>query len=182
MADTRQRSSLARFMLRPESDHVRMGPISLLALVIIIALAVLAVLAFSTANASSVLSQRQADAVAASYANERAAQEFVAGLDDVLAGVRGEPTPATGSAAQAVEQALGSLCEAAQRAGDVGQSASAAMEGNVVSATFSTGDGKALDIRVTVREDGTYQVDSWKMSAVYNEEQPEGRLFVADKA
>ena len=172
-ATEHQQSSLARFMLQPNSDHVRMGPISLVALVVIISLAVLAMLSFSTANASLVLSQRQADAVEASYANERAAQEFVAGLDAVLARLRGD-------AAQAGDAHIDALCKSAQQAGGPGMTATASFNGNTLNATFATGNGKALDIRVTVIDGGTYRIDSWKMSAVHNQEQPEGRLFVAD--
>ena len=99
---------MAKFQLNPKapmisqgqpSEHVRIGPISLFALVVIICLAVLAVLSFTTANASLVMSQRQATATGEMYLAECAAQEFLAGVDDVLAGVRGErATTEVGSA------------------------------------------------------------------------------------
>ena len=54
-------------------ENVRIGPVSVFTLIIIICLAVLAVLTISTANASLVLSQRQAVAAHELYLDETAA-------------------------------------------------------------------------------------------------------------
>ena len=66
------------------------------------------------------------------------------------------------------------------QAGDVQVSAtlSAAPGGPAtVNADFSCGNGRRLDVVVTVRDDGTLRVDRWKMRAVQNEEQPGGMLW-----
>ena len=55
-----------------------MGPISLFALVVALCLAVMAVLAVTTARANAALAERQAAFTASDYANEAAAQELLA--------------------------------------------------------------------------------------------------------
>lgn len=94
---------------------VRMGPISLFTLIIILCLAVMAVLAVTTAQASRALVQRQADATNQVYADEIAGQTFLAELDGALATVRaGSPTlPAVAATA---EGALDSASAAAAAA------------------------------------------------------------------
>ena len=67
---------------------VRIGPISLFALVIILCLAVMAVLSVTTAQATYAAAERQASFTADTYANERAGQEFAADIDAALAPVR----------------------------------------------------------------------------------------------
>ena len=56
------------------SEDVRMGPVALFTLMATICLAVLAVLALSTANATQALAQRRADATTQLYLDETAAQ------------------------------------------------------------------------------------------------------------
>lgn len=202
------------------SERVRIGSISVFALVVIICLAVLAVLAFSTANASLLMSQRQAVATSELYLDERAAQEFVAGIDDILAGIRGETlTSGEGDielardergnvmydeygnmvvnekesdqgqasrsgkgneAVSAVSDMLLDLREEAKLAGDGKVAVTAQVNGNKVNAEFSCENGRMLSIVVTIRNNATYRIDKWKMSAVQNEEQPEGQLLILD--
>lgn len=180
------------------SEHetnVRVGPITVFTLVAVLCMAVLAVLSVSTANASQVMAQRQADAVSQMYLDEAAAQAFVAELDGALSPVR--EAGASGAAANAaVESALEPARQAAVGAardiaasgetslpegtGDVQVSAtlSAAPGGPAtVNADFSCGNGRRLDVVITVRDDGTLRVDRWKMRAVQNEEQPGGMLW-----
>lgn len=152
----------------PHEERVRIGPISVFTLIAVICLAVLAVLAFSTANAAYTMSQRQATSVSGLYLNETAAQEFVAGIDDALAGEGGD----------GVERALPALCQAAQKAADGRVTASASMEGNVVSAQFVNDNGRVLTIEVTIRDNDTYRIDKWKVTAVQNEEEPQGNLLI----
>ena len=152
----------------PHEERVRIGPISVFTLIAVICLAVLAVLAFSTANAAYTMSQRQATSVSGLYLNETAAQEFVAGIDEALAGEGGD----------GVERALPALCQAAQKATDGRVTASASMEGNVVSAQFVNDNGRVLTIEVTIRDNDTYRIDKWKVTAVQNEEEPQGNLLI----
>ena len=160
-------------------NKVRIGPISVIALVIIISIAVLAVLAISTAHASLTVAKMQADSLADTYANETAAQQFVAELDDAVKST----VARNGNAADAMPQVQAQLpimleaaSDAAREAGyDV--QASADVSGRMVNAEFSSGNARNLSITVTVRDDGTYYIEKWKVAAVHNEEQPAGNLW-----
>lgn len=146
------------------SEHVRIGAVSLFALVASICLAVLAVLSLSTANASLTLSQRQATAMQEMYQAETAAQEFVAGLDAL-------------QGPQAANAALPALCASAAEAAGGQVQATATMEANAVHASFACENGRILEIEVTLREGGTLRIDKWKMTAIQNEEEPFGSLY-----
>ena len=116
-------------------DKVRIGPISVITLIAVICMAVLAVLSASTANATMTISQRQAAATQELYANERAAQEFVASVDDTLAPVRAGGGGAQSGAAT-VEGALDAICEAARSAADGTVAVTASVDGTTVKAEF----------------------------------------------
>lgn len=206
-----------------EGEHVRIGPISLLTLIAVICLAVLSALAFTTANASLTMAERQATATSELYLDEKAAQVFLAGIDDVLASARdGAAAPAsasrtgdgsqadgsarsgegarTGSSSQSaarsrsaartridaeaaaslVAQSLIDIRRAAQLDTDGEVEIWASVNGNEVSAEFSCANGRTLNIVVTMQDGATYSIDQWKMSAVQNEEQPEGRLWTGE--
>ena len=160
-------------------NDVRIGPISVFTLIIVVCLAVLAVLAFTSANATLVMTQRQATATSELYLDEAAAQQFVAGVDDELSTVR----TAGGTnvdAVQAVQRALPALTEAARGSSGGRVSVSASMDGDSVRAEFSCANGRMLTIVVTIRNDATFRIDKWKMTAVQNEEEPAGRLWTGD--
>ena len=158
------------------ADNVRIGPISLFTLIIVLCMAVLAVLAFSTAHASMVMAERQATATAELYLDEVAAQEFVAGVDDRLARVRA--AGGNGAAGvKAVSDALIELRDAAQAAAGDRVEVTAGMSDSQVTARFECQNGRTLYIALTVLANGTYRIDTWKMSAVQNEAQPEGSLW-----
>ena len=160
-------------------NDVRIGPISVFTLIIVICLAVLAVLAFTSANATLVMTQRQATATSELYLDEAAAQQFVAGVDDELSTVR--TAGGTGAdAVQAVQRALPALTEAARASSGGRVSVSASMDGDSVRAEFSCANGRMLTIVVTIRNDATFRIDKWKMTAVQNEEEPAGRLWTGD--
>ena len=65
---------------------VRIGPVSILVLIIILCLAVMAVLTLVTAEAEESITVRQEESTTAFYANEAEAQEYLARLDGLLAG------------------------------------------------------------------------------------------------
>ncbi|MDO4399664.1 MAG: S4A5 electrogenic sodium bicarbonate cotransporter 4 [Coriobacteriia bacterium] len=158
------------------ADNVRIGPISLFTLIIVLCMAVLAVLSFSTAHASLVMADRQATATSELYLDEVAAQEFVAAVDARLAAVRA--SSGNGAAGtQAVSDALVSLRDAAQDAVNGQVEATAGMSDSTVTARFECQNGRTLYIAITILSDATYRIDTWKMSAVQNEAQPEGSLW-----
>ena len=158
------------------ADNVRIGPISLFTLIIVLCMAVLAVLSFSTAHASMVMAERQATANTELYLDEVAAQEFVAGLDGQLAAVRA--AGGNGAAgAKRVSDVLIDLRDAAQAATAGQVEVTAGIADTDVTARFECQNGRTLYLAITILPDATYRIDTWKMSAVQNEAQPEGSLW-----
>lgn len=105
-------------MMAKSRGSVRMGPISLLTLIITLGLAVMAVLTVTTAQAGHALVQRQASATDQTYAVEVAGQEFVAALDEVLLPVRDGGREAVEAAvAEALPALIASPVEAASLRG-----------------------------------------------------------------
>lgn len=74
--------------MKQHTSSVRMGPISLVSLIIVLCLAVMTVLSVSTAHAMNSSTQRQASSTTDVYRCEQAGQAFLANLDEVLANVR----------------------------------------------------------------------------------------------
>lgn len=158
------------------SDNVRIGPISIITLIAVICMAVLAVLAASTSNASATIANRQAEGVQMMYENERAGQEFVASLDDVLASVR----LSGGSSADAlfaIEAGLDGACARAREAGGPGVSCTARVEGATVTAEFICENTRRLDVAITIRDDATYRIVGWKMTSAQQTPQSAGTLW-----
>lgn len=99
-------------MAAKSHGSVRMGPISIFTLVIILCLAVMAVLSFSTAKATYASSQRHASSTTELYALEEAAQGFTANVDGILGDVR-----ASGGTQQEAVKALEAASEDALLSG-----------------------------------------------------------------
>lgn len=158
-------------------ENVRIGPISIITLIAVISMAVLAVLSTSTAHATKTISERQAAATHELYLNERAAQEFVAGIDDALASVAGGS--ATGSAA-AVDRALDDICAAARAAGENQVTLTAKVEGESVTAEFVGESMRRLDVKISIRDGATYRIDKWKTAAVQQEAPTAGTLWTGE--
>ena len=190
--------------------NVGIGPVSLFALIIIVCMATLAMLTVSTAHSSLVLSQRQAEATQELYLSETAAQTFLADLDEMLqtqgggqaAGTEAGQTAGTStgqaagadasqttgantsSAAQSAavisDAQLIALRDSAQDATDGKVAVIARADGNNVYAEFACAGGRTLKITLAIQPDGTYQIERWKMTAVVNEEQEMGTLYLGD--
>lgn len=162
-------------------ENVRIGPISIFALIVIICLAVLAVLTVSTAHASLVLSQRQAQATHELYLTETAAQTFIAGIDEQLGDMRAPSAASADNDAQSklriIDSSLVALRDEAREAVDGQVEITASTINDQVIAEFSCEGGRTLKIAVTILSDGTYRIDKWRMTAVENEEQPLGNLY-----
>lgn len=148
-----------------KTEKVRIGPISIITLIIVVCMAVLAVLSVSTANATMSISNRQADATKELYLNECAAQEFVAGVADALSGTSGK----AGAGAKAVQGALDSICEAARTAADGQVDVVANVDGTTVTAEFSGPKMRRLSIAITIGGDAAFRIEKWKAAAVQGE-------------
>lgn len=101
--------------MNDSQSSVRIGPISLFALIAVICLATLAVLSIATSNATYRLTTLQADSMAQQYQAETAAQTFVARIDARYA-------DATVTAERAAAQRAAAEKAAAELAARTGQS------------------------------------------------------------
>lgn len=148
-------------MTNQAHGSVRIGPISLFALVIILCLAVMAVLAVTTAQATLAAAERQAAFTTDTYSNERAAQQFVADIDTALVPVR---------------EKNGGL-DAARAAIDPLLSANVQRDGSAVQATFAADSGRTLTIELTLRANATYEITSWKATTQWTNSNPAETLW-----
>lgn len=157
-------------------ENVRIGPITIITLIIVVCMAVMGVLAASTANATSTISQRQANATKYLYDNERAAQEFVACVDDVLARVRASGGTAN-EGAVAVTDGLDAICERARSAADGEVSCTASVDGTEVMAEFSCGEMRLLNVTLVIQRDVSYRIGQWKSTSAQPDGQTGGNLW-----
>lgn len=178
---------------------VRMGTLNLLVMVIALSLAVLAVLALTTAQAGRTLSQREAESTQATYACETAGQQFLAAIDAQLASLHidGGATP---EHLLRTMQAAAPLLAATGEEGDL--PAQFGMQGRVDALTtsqatellgtriealapravgalqgsFTTEGDQNLTCLVALNDDGTYTVIQWQQSKLWGST-PEEQLF-----
>ena len=167
---------------------VRMGPISLFALIIILCLAVMAVLAVTTAQASYVLAERQASAdaeLAAAHGAGATGPGAMAAVEQALPRLAEEakeaaPLPLTANASAVSTDRAASLAGIVG-VGRTGEEPADAIpvEGvtpllddarGAVSASFATDGGRTLDVVIAIRDDGSYEILSWKATTEWNEE------------
>lgn len=142
---------------RKSHGSVRMGPVSLFALIIALCLAVMAVLSVSTAKATYAATQRLADSTTELYTLEQSGQQFVANVDATLANAYGHD-----SGVAALEAAGDGLLDGAQSdsvhasllVGDAasGASADGAADGAAEGATEGAATGGAAEETI---DDGT---------------------------
>lgn len=213
-----------------EKGSVRIGPVSVFALVVILGLAVLAVLSAATAHASYTEAQAQADFTRSAYVNDAAAAQALADIDVALAkaalareattvdaewgdadataamsaenaeaennsgSTRGEQGAA--NAEQGAESAASPASESsAASAPDLdvamaavsavlpqgqvvdGCTAESSVDGASVHMTFSTEDGRTLDVELTVHDDLTYSLERWAVTTAWNQEPEETKLW-----
>lgn len=160
------------------SGSVRIGPISLFALVIVLCLAVMAMLAFTTAQANLSLVERQANATRQFYEDEFTAQAFVSNLDEQLVQMRDEGTNRDLAVLEEkVQQAVSTLHgtvditadlvnvdEAYNLSGTVTSSAQKKATDPLtgVHALFMAEDGRNLDVVLLIHGDATYEILCWK--------------------
>ena len=140
-------------MASQEKGSVRMGPITLIALVVILCMAVLAVLAVTTSQANYTQALRQSESIAATYANEKSGQELLAQVDACLAEVAQE-----GGSVQDALMALKSVLPS-----------TAVTSGKTVRVAFATNTGHTLNITLSINDDLTYTITKWKSSTEWDE-------------
>jgi len=131
---------------------VRMGPISIFSLVILLSLAVLSVLAFSTAQAQSASAEKHAQFTTDTYVNESAAQEMLAAIDATLLDVRGQG----GSAQDALAALPAKLPKEAR------------VEGNEVKAVFQQASGRLLSVTIEITDTVEYRIVQWQATTKWD--------------
>ena len=178
-------------MAKRKSGSVRIGPISLFALIIILCLAVLSVLAVTTSQSMYRLAELQATATEGMYQDEAAAQDMLARIDAVLADARrnGDEQQAASMVENELEDIVRDIArryepEVAVDAvyvnmEQVRRSATISIDedtvarteatGDAVSAHFQTPRGRVLDVVIRIDDDATYKILSWKTSTVWSE-------------
>ena len=160
-------------MAKVRTENVRMGPLALFTLMAVICLAVLAVLALSTSNATVALAERRAEATTQLYLDEAAAQVFVAELDGQVAAMGDSTSDLQAAVDQATTAALDSVPADSQRQLSIRTN----IDGEAVNASFDCGNGRQLDITIAWEPDGTLSVQRWRMTTVVNEEPAMGNLL-----
>lgn len=158
-----------------ETTNVRIGPVSLLTLISVLLLSVLAVLCITSANAAQAMSQRQADALTATYELDSCGQNMLAAIDKELQGMSGS----SGSfAASVIDVRLQSVQQDALAAtGADGYDITTQVDGARIEFTVSASGGKSLEAAIRVNDDMTYTVEEWKTST--SQAEPEQVLWTS---
>lgn len=183
---------MARRLHASANAPVRMGMLNILMLVIALCLAVLAVLALSTARAGAALSDRQAANVRETYAVETAGQAFVAEVDAHLASLHAAGIPAD-RYLSAVERSLvlqeaeGIICtvhtlspaELDDALGRPVTGEDASMLG-ALEAVFTGPTGHQLTCVLGVSEDGACTTLQWTTTKLWQDEAPAEQLLRTD--
>jgi hypothetical protein len=159
-----------------ERRSLRVGPISLLTLIIVISLAVMTVLTTTTVQASHAMTTREQTSTTEGYLAETSAQTFLASLDETLGTVRASGTTSRSAALAATTSALPSLIADAQDAAD-GVTVTAQVTDDGVQATFSTEHGRTLDVEVEIGEDANYDITAWKLTTAQEQTDGGGTLW-----
>lgn len=155
--------------MSPQGGSIRIGPISIFTLIAVICLAVLSVLAITTASASLNMAKLQATSMTQQYTAENAAQSFLAQVDERASAVTGSGADRAG----AVSSSLASIAQSVQDKAGAGLTVTATTQGANVNAQFDCENGRALDISVELHADGSYQIVKWNMTAKRNAAQSE---------
>lgn len=155
--------------MNEQEGSVRIGPVSMFTLIAVICLAVLAVLAITTANASYNMAKLQADSMKEQYVAEIAAQDFVALADSQINQSQG-----TGSSRVAAFNAsLDSTVARIQEEAGNGVTVAAQTQDNRIMAQFTCKNGRMLDVVLKVEDSGSYEIAQWDMTATRNDAQAE---------
>lgn len=142
-------------MMASKQGAVRIGPVSILVVIIILCLAVMAVLTLVTAEAEKSITARQEESTTAMYANEVLAQEFLAQLDAKLARAQGTETGVRAVLDQ------------------VGLPEGAVYEDGVLHLEFIQENGRRLDVELSLPNTDAYEILEWRATTEWNEEDPD---------
>lgn len=170
---------MIRSMGTANRGNMRHGLISLLTVVVVISLATAAVLTVSTARAMKALAQRQANMTQEGYDAERAAQAMLSLVSDELDAARtAGTTDSKAMAARIDKNANRMLAEACPE--DV--TATYKVQGNDLTCTYTTTNGRMLQTVISIGNNATYEVQSWKLTAAPQQEDTGETLWTGPTA
>lgn len=150
-----------------KAEGLRVGPITLVALIAALLLAVLATLCATTANAQATMANRQATSLTEAYAIDSCGQRMVTGIEESLS--QGDVAAALTTAKL---DAIANNAKAADGASDL--NIESEYDGSTVSFTISAPSGKTLRAKVT-RENASVSVEEWKLTTA--QETPQDELW-----
>lgn len=156
-------------MAKHSTGSVRMGPISLVSLVIVLSLAVMTMLSVTTTRAMQSSTERHVTATTDIYACEQAGQEFLSKVDAQLAGVR-KGTASKAAAMAALRKAGNALVDGLDVVG-ISSAVNVAEKDNAdtdVTATFVTENDRRLTVTLSISAKATYKITSWKTTTFWN--------------
>lgn len=159
--------------------NMRNGLISLLTVVVVIALATAAVLAVATSHAMAALSERQANMTSEGYEAETAAQTFLAELDDELFALRSRGTTNASALMGEIENKANSMLA---KACSQEVTATYEVDKTTLTCTFTTKSGRMLVVELLISNNATYDVVSWKLMAMPQEEETGNTLWTGPTA
>ena len=164
-------------MAAKRNEGMRIGPISLLTLISVLLLAVLAMLCVTTTNATKAMAARQADSTAETFLVDSCGQALVAGIDDEL-------KSSTGTAADAVSSVNARMTDLQSKAkrscGGDDLDISAQTDGDDISFTVISQNGKTLEAELRVMDDLSYSIESWRITTT--QQLPEDTLWSSSSA
>lgn len=164
--------------MKHSQSSVRMGPISLVTLVIVLSMAVMTVLSVTTAKATFSSTERQAKATADIYTCETAGQEFLAALDGKLASYTSRTDALAALRTDYIDLLSGITTDGISSAVDIASSDDAQV---AVSATFVTASNHRLSITLAINDNCTYRILSWKTTTFWNNNTSTDTLWSGSK-
>lgn len=170
---------MSRSVSTGSRGNMRNGLISLLTLIVVLALATAAVLTVATSRAMHALATRHASMTSDGYTAERSAQRLLALVDDELALARNAGSRGANALADDVEGKLNMLLATACTDG---VSATYEVAGTSITCTFVTANNRMLTIVVGIEGNGSYDVESWKLTAAPTDEDTGDTLWTGSTA
>ena len=158
-----------------QGKAVRMGPISLFVLIVVVCVAVLAALSFTTAQAQYTVAKRQASMETSYYANDAVGERLLFEANEQLPAIWATGASPSSAAGTLCSRLNATISEAAQARGvSLGLLES---DGNTIKATISAPDGRTLNIVLELKRGANVEVKQWKITTERNEEITDGKLF-----
>ena len=138
-------------MARESDSSVRIGSITIFALVIVLCISVMGMLSVSTGRAALASSEKLAVYTSDIYQNEKEAWQFVSEIDESLYDVKSNIWWYRDEAISAVTEI-------------VNATDGASIEDGVISARFASENGKTLTIKMTIDDDLELNISEWRVS------------------